>query len=45
MEQSMREGFGRIRLKCDVLLAEKIDRLAKDNQGSLTLEAYWGLKC
>ena len=34
MEKSMREDFSRIRIKCDVLLGEKIDRLAKDNQGS-----------
>ncbi|TGJ80302.1 hypothetical protein E0Z10_g8461 [Xylaria hypoxylon] len=32
MEQRMRENSNRISTRCDVLLAEKIDRLTKDNQ-------------
>lgn len=30
----MREQFNDIRLKCEVLMAQKIDRLAKENEGT-----------
>ena len=34
LEQNMRENFRRIRVQCDVLLAKRVDELAKDLKGT-----------
>jgi hypothetical protein len=33
MEQKMRNNFSRIRVKCETLLAERVDELVKQNEG------------
>jgi hypothetical protein len=35
MEQSMRNNFSRIRLKCEMLLAQRIDGLAREVEGDV----------
>jgi hypothetical protein len=34
MEQNMRDNFRRIRIKCDVLLAQRVDQLANELRGT-----------
>lgn len=33
MEQNMRNNFSRIRLKCETLLAQRVDSLAEELEG------------
>lgn len=34
LEQNMRENFRRIRIRCDVLLAQRVDQLANELKGT-----------
>jgi hypothetical protein len=36
MEQNMRENFGRVRLKCEALLAQRVDELREELESKCT---------
>lgn len=38
LEQNMRDNFRRIRIRCDVLLAQRVDELANELKGTYEID-------